>query len=132
MAEAHHLRHSEQTPDEKFEELNRNSETESREDKDSRETSGLSESDATHFRLRAGCSIAPALYTCYSCGQSFVGSGSSKDLLQIYEHYSETPHSDFYGNCFYCNGKVHRYANHRLNRHYFYHDCLRWKRGDDH
>lgn len=88
---------------------------------------GLSENDATHFRLRDG--VTPTEYfTCYSCGLTFSGTSY---LLQIYEHYSETVHNNYFGNCLYCQGKVHQYYRKRENRLCYYHDCLRWKRGDD-
>lgn len=88
---------------------------------------GHSENDATHFRLRDGTS-PNEYYTCLSCGLTFTGTNS---LLPIYEHYSETIHTNYFGDCFYCQGRVHQYYHKRENRLCYYHDCLRWKRGDD-
>lgn len=88
---------------------------------------GHSENDTTHFRLRDG--ITPTeYYTCFSCGLTFLGKSFP---LGIYEHYSERIHNYYFGNCLYCQGKVHQYFSKRENRLCYYHDCLRWKRGDD-
>lgn len=87
---------------------------------------GHSENDATHFRLRKKFQSFGNL-TCLSCGDNF----QSTSLLQVYEHYSEKAHVFYFANCFYCLGKVHRYFDNSKQQTLYYHDCLRWKRGDD-
>lgn len=89
---------------------------------------GLSERDATHFRLRNGILQGFEYITCLSCGESF----ESTSLLEIYDHYRERPHLRHYSNCLYCQGKVHQYYHNRQEQVKYYHNCLRWKRGEDH
>ncbi|XP_075154346.1 uncharacterized protein LOC142227973 [Haematobia irritans] len=89
---------------------------------------GQSERDATHFRLREGATEASQYVTCLSCGESF----KSKSLLQVFEHYAERVHVRNFSNCLYCQGKVYRYYHNENQRVNYYHNCLRWKRGEDH
>lgn len=89
---------------------------------------GLTESDATHFRLRDGVTKDFEFLTCFSCDETF----KSTSLLEVYDHYRERPHLRHYANCLYCQGKVHQYYHNRLRQVKYYHNCLRWKRGEDH
>lgn len=89
---------------------------------------GRSERDATHFRLRDGATEASESITCLSCGEVF----KSTSLLQVFEHYSERVHIRNFSNCLYCQGKVYSYYHNQGQRVKYYHNCLRWKRGEDH
>lgn len=89
---------------------------------------GLTESDATHFRLRDGVTKDFEFLTCFSCDETF----KSTSLLEVYDHYRERPHLRHYANCLYCQGKVHQYYHNRIRQVKYYHNCLRWKRGEDH
>lgn len=91
-------------------------------------TTGFSERDATHFRLRDGVTESFEYLTCLSCGESFKFSS----LIEVYDHYRERPHLRHYANCLYCQGKVHQYYHNREQQVKYYHNCLRWKRGEDH
>lgn len=85
------------------------------------------ESDAIHHRLRAGENTESAI-TCLSCNQIYRNISRSR----FFEHYREHIHKASFGNCLYCQGKVHRYCiAHNLRQVLIYHDCLRWKRGED-
>lgn len=89
---------------------------------------GQSERDATHFRLRDGATEGSEYITCLSCGESF----KSSSLLQVFEHYSERIHTRNFSNCLYCQGKVYSYYHNEGRKVKYYHNCLRWKRGEDH
>lgn len=91
------------------------------------ETPGLSERDATHFRLRDGVIEGFEYLTCLSCGESF----KSTSLIEVYDHYRERPHLRHYANCLYCQGKVYQYYHNRQRQVKYYHNCLRWKIGED-
>lgn len=90
-------------------------------------TGGISESDATHYRLRGDVSEGFEYITCLSCEETF----KSNSLSEVYDHYKERPHLRHYSNCLYCHGKVHRYYHNSLHLVKYYHNCLRWKRGED-
>lgn len=92
-----------------------------------RTTTGYSERDATHFRLRDGVIDGLENLTCLSCGEIF----KSSTLIEVYDHFRERPHNTYYANCFYCQGKVHQYYHNRKKQLKYYHNCLGWKRGDD-
>lgn len=87
---------------------------------------GRTENDATHFRLRDVLQSSDRL-TCLSCGETF----ECTSLLQVYEHYSEKFHERYYSNCLYCQGKVHQYFDNKNQHIHYYHNCLRWKRGEN-
>lgn len=89
---------------------------------------GQSERDATHFRLREGNLEGFEYITCQSCGETF----RSSSLLHIYDHYRERVHVRHFSNCLYCQGKVYQYFHNDRQILNYYHNCLRWKRGEDH
>ena len=91
------------------------------------QTGGISESDAIHYRLRGDVIEGFEYITCLSCGETF----KSTSLLEVYDHYKERPHLRHYSNCLYCQGKVHQYYHNSLHLVKYYHNCLRWKRGED-
>ena len=86
------------------------------------------ESDAIHHRLRVRENNETSI-TCLSCNEIF----HNISVKLFFEHYREHLHKASFGNCLYCQGKVHRYCVERTDGHQvsIYHDCLRWKRGED-
>lgn len=86
---------------------------------------GRTENDATHIRFRDD-RHPEEFITCLSCGERFLCTSQ----LNIYEHYSEKEHTRYFGDCLYCAGKVHQYSSNN-NTIKIYHNCFRWKQGED-
>lgn len=85
---------------------------------------GRTESDATHIRLRSD-RHAKEEVTCLSCGNVFYATSN----IDVFEHFSETLHTHYFGDCLYCRGKVHTYK--KQGQIVFFHNCFRWKCGDE-
>ncbi|KAL5287850.1 hypothetical protein ACFFRR_008609 [Megaselia abdita] len=80
--------------------------------------------DAIHHRFRQNRESNQQI-VCLSCKREFVASSQA----DIYSHYSEQEHLEYFSLCLYCQGKVHRYSE--GNRVELYHNCSRWKRNLD-
>lgn len=85
----------------------------------------VTESDSTNIRLRSDLHKIEN-YTCLSCGECF----SATSNLEIFEHYSEKLHERYFGDCLYCGGKVHQYQT-TQGQVEFFHNCARWKSGEE-
>lgn len=80
--------------------------------------------DAVHIRFRDKEHLKQ--FYCFDCSQTF----SATQLLDVFQHYKDTQHVQFYCNCLYCDGRVYQYrdGDHQIQ---FYHNCFRWKQGLD-
>lgn len=83
------------------------------------------ESDSTNIRLRSDLHKKETI-TCLSCGKPFFATSN----LEIFEHYSEKLHTHYLGDCLYCGGKVHKYQR-TQGQDKFFHNCSRWKCGEE-
>ena len=80
--------------------------------------------DAIHHRFREDQEIDRQV-VCLSCKREFL----AKSLADIFAHFSENQHFEYFRDCLYCQGKVHQYTeNGRLE---YYHNCSRWRRNLD-
>lgn len=85
---------------------------------------GKAESDSTNIRLRNDLHKKEAI-TCLSCGQLFFATSN----IEVFEHYKENLHDQYYRDCLYCRGKVHKYQVEGQEE--FFHNCSRWKCGEE-
>lgn len=81
--------------------------------------------DAIHHRFRENQDSRRQI-VCLSCKKEFIASS----LADIFSHYAEEEHSDYFKLCLYCQGNVHRYSEDDQIK--LYHNCGRWRRNLDH
>lgn len=80
--------------------------------------------DASHARFRP--TIAEGYLFCFSCFETF----RAFTQLHVVQHYVDTRHERWHEKCLYCGGNVHMFRDF-AGEEKFYHNCFRWRSGQD-